>query len=159
MEIMTQEEVDKLFKAVANKYIPPISEIKPSEIERMEEFERTKYKEQFNNYLQVYVRPLEKLVANLLDNANREKYSYNVDDLSMLERVTLYGNILMHSGYTKEQLTSLVPKTEDEVDLLARAIMNGFDDSKIIDNETRVTEAQNFLSSLDKSENVGRRVA
>lgn len=159
MKTVSQEEVDKLLKTLIAEYLPPVIEIKPSEIEKLEALEREHYEIQFNNALQIYVKPLEKLVINLLDNANRKNYTYNVDDLSILERVTLYNNILIRSGYTKDQLTSLVPKTVDEVEILAKAIANGFDDSNIWDNETRVLEAQNFLNSLDENKNVDRRVA
>ncbi len=89
----------------------------------------------------------------------KEKYSYNVDNLSILEMVALYGKVLRQSGYTKEQLISLVPKTEEETDLLAKAINNGFDDSNILDNETRISEARYFLENLGKDLPSGRRVA
>lgn len=161
METMSREEVNKLFDALMEKYLPPVTGIKPSEIEKLEEFEKAMYKPKFNNYLQGYVKPLEKLVANLLDSANREKYSYDeaVADLSILDRVTFYSEILNKSGYTHEQLAIFVPRTEEEIDFIAKAIDNGFDDSDILDNETRIAEAQKFLNSLGENENIGRRVA
>lgn len=161
MEMLSKEEVNKLFSALMEKYLPPVTEIKPNEIEKLEEFEKATYKEKFNKYLQAYVKPLEKLVANLLDNANKEKYSYDeaVADLSIRERVTFYSEILNKSGYTHEQLAIFVPRTEEEVDLIAKAIANGFDDSEILDNETRIANAQEYLNSLDETRDDGRRIA
>lgn len=156
---MNQEELDKLYNALFKAYLPPVTEIKPSEIEKLEEVERHNYKDQFHKSLEVYVKPLEKLVKKLLDSVNKEKYTYNVDNLSILERVSLYRNVLTQSGFTKEQLTSLVPKTEDEFDLLAKALANGFDDKNILDNETRVREAKEFLQSLGENVSSGRKVA
>ncbi len=159
MEMISREEMDRLFAALISKYLPPVTEIKPSEIEKLEDFEKVIYQRQYSSLLQIYVKPLEKLVTNLLNRANKEKYSYNVDNLSILEMVALYGKVLRQSGYTKEQLISLVPKTEEETDLLAKAINNGFDDSNILDNETRISEARYFLENLGKDLPSGRRVA
>lgn len=161
MESLSQEEVNKLFSAIIAEYLPPVTEIKPSEIEKLEEFEKAMYKEQFNNSLQAYVKPLEKLVTNLLNNANKEKYSYDeaVADLSIRERVTFYSEILNKSGYTHEQLSRLVPRTKEEIDLLAKAIDSGFDDSEILDNEIRIANAQEYLNSLDETRDDGRRIA
>lgn len=156
--MLPQEIIDKLFNVVTETYLPPVTEMKPSEIETLERYDRIEYKIQFNKSLRIYIKPLEKLVMNLLANANKEKYMYNVDDLSIIERLKLYNNILVHSGYTKEQLANLLPKTEEEVDLLAKAFENGFKDSNVIDNETRVLEAKNFLQSLGKDKASRKRI-
>lgn len=124
--------------------------MKPSEIEELEEFDRLDYKKQFNKSSRIYVKPLEKLVKKMLDSVNKEKYVYNVDDLLIFERVKLFNSILIRSGYTKEQIVSLLPKTEEEVDLLAKAFENGFKELTIMDNETRVLEARSFFTKYRK---------
>lgn len=159
MATLSKEEVDRLLNSLISEYLPPVTEMKPSEIEKLSEFERHNYRIQFQNVLQIYVKPLEKLVESLLNSANREKYSYNVDNLSILDRVTLYSNILKRSGFSEDQLTSLVPRTVEEVDLLAKAINKGFDDSNILDNEIRINEAREFLQNLEEGISQGRRVA
>lgn len=116
-------------------------------------------KKQFNFALQIYVKPLETLVINLLANANKEKYFYDVTNLSILDRVTLFKDILTKSGYKEEQLKSLLPKTEEEADLIAVAIKRGFDDSNLLDNETRINAAREFLQNLGEDISQGRRVA
>lgn len=156
--MLPQEIIDKLFNVVTETYLPPVTEMKPSEIESLEGYDRVDYKIQFNKSLRIYIKPLEKLVMNLLANANKEKYMYNVDDLSIIERLKLYNSILIHSGYTKKQLANLLPKTEEEVDLLAKAFENGFKDSNVIDNETRVLEAKNFLQSLGKDKTSRKKI-
>lgn len=159
MPDLTKEEIEKLFNELKDEYLPPVIDMKPSEIEKMGEENKANYKFQFNTSLQVYVNPLEKMVINLLNNANKEKYSYNVDDLSISERVKLFSDILVKSGYSKEEVDSLVPRTEEEFDIIADAISNGFDDSNILKNEIRVAEAKNYLLSLYEEENQSRRIA
>ncbi len=153
---LSQEEVDKLFDALIAKYLPSVIEIKPSEIEKLNDFEKAIYKKKFNISLQAYVKPLETLVTNLLNSANKEKYSYDVSNLSIIDRVTLFGDILTKSGFAPEQL---VPRTEEEVDLLAEAINKGFDDTNILDNETRISAAREFLQNLEENISQGRRAA
>ena len=136
MKVLTQEDIDKLFNIVVPTTLPPATEMKPSEIDELKGYDRLDYKIQFYKSLRIYVKPLEKLVKNMLNSANKVKYSYDVDDLSIFERVKVYNNILIRSGYTKEQLASLLPKTEEEVDILAKAFENGFRDTNILDNET-----------------------
>lgn len=148
--MLPQEIIDKLFNVVTETYLPPVTEMKPSEIEALEGYDRVDYKIQFNKSLRIYVKPLERLVTNLLNNANKEKYMYNVDDLSIIERLKIYNSILIHSGYTKKQLANLLPKTEEEVDLLAKAFENGLKEATFMDNETRILEARDFLRSIGK---------
>lgn len=155
--MLSLEDIDKLFKVSEVTVLPPVTKMKPSEIDELTGYDRIDYKIQFNKSLRIYVKPLEKLVKRMLDGANKEKYIYDVADLSIFERVKLYNSILLHSGYTKDQLANLLPKTEEEVDLLAQAFENGFHDLDIIDNETRVKEAKKFLQSLGK-ENKKRMV-
>lgn len=156
MTALSQEEVDKLFDALMAKYLPPVIEIKPSEIEKLNDFEKAIYKKKFNATLQIYVKPLETLVTNLLNSANKENYSYDVSNLSIIDRVTLFGDILTKSGFAPGQL---VPRTEEEVDLLAQAINKGFDDSNLLDNETRINAAREFLQNLEEGISQGRRAA
>lgn len=148
MKMLSQEEIDKIFKVIKEKSIPSVLEIKPSEIEELEQYDRLEYKIQFLKSKRIYVKPLENLVTNLLNMANRIKYSYNVDELSIMERVIFYNSILIRSGYTQEQITNLLPKTKEEVDILSLAFENGFNDNDIRDNNTRVTEARSFLHNL-----------
>ena len=112
---------------------------------------------QFNKSLRIYVKPLEKLVKDLLNNANKEKYNYDVDDLAIRERIVLFNSILVRSGYTKEHLTSLLANTEEDVDLLVKAFENGFKDFEVLNNEMRIQEAKKFLKNIEKN-NSGRRI-
>ncbi len=152
MKELSQGELDKLFDKLFHTAaiisLPPVTKMKPSEIDELEGYDKIDYKIHFNKALLVYVKPLERLAKNLLDNANKEKYSYKVDDLSITERILLFKKILLHSGYTKEQIDSLLPKTEKDADLLAKAFENGYKEIGIMDNETRVKEARDFLQNL-----------
>ena len=155
--MLTQENIDKLFNVVVPTTLPPVTEMKPSEIDELEGYDRLDYKIHFYKSLRIYVKPLEKLVKNMLDRANKEKYSYDIEDLSIFERVKVYNNILIRSGYTKEQIGSLLPKNEEEVDVLSLAFENGFKDICVLDNETRVLKAKNYLQSLGKNISTEKR--
>lgn len=151
--LLDQEEIDKLLKQLSQQsLIPSITEIKPDEISNIKDIvERNKLQTKFGYVNKLYIDPLKKLL--LACHKNNKSPIPNIDNLSIIERINAYRKALITLGFTPAQLGELVPKDEEEVDLIVSAMEKGFEEQKTGNNKDRLIEARNYLSSLEKEEN------
>ncbi|MCI8347339.1 MAG: hypothetical protein HFJ12_05300 [Bacilli bacterium] len=133
-------EIDKLSTEKS------IIEITPKEIQQISDEKSRKEKQQrFNAVNFLYIRPLFKLLTHFLSQDTNNRYSDQLDDLSILGRIGKIGRRLLQYGCSRDELVNLVPKTKKEVEIILEAKSLGFTDTDLIDNSSRVSQAQNWI--------------
>ncbi len=128
----------------------PITEKRPSlfnEIRNLEQ--RQKELRLFHLAKELYIGPLE----NYLTVLTHGEGSYNkpfeeTDDLSIVERAVRMRNTILKHGGTLENILNLVPKTEEEQDILMCAKNNGFPLNHTLSNNEKVAAAQQYLNTI-----------
>lgn len=153
--LLNQEEIDKLLNQLSHEAkMPSITEIKPSEINKIDNtVERNKIQSQFKYVNALYIEPLRKLLLAYCKMKKIAPINPNINDLSIIERINIFQLRLLPLGFTSDQLLELVPKDTEEVNLLVSAMEKGFKEETTINNKERLIEARNYLSSLEKEEN------
>ncbi len=151
--LLSQEEIDKLRKHIFEEPLTPsIIEIKPDEISNIEDVvERNKMQANFEYINKIYIDPLKKLLL-ACHKINKSPIP-DVNNLSLVKRINTYGKALITLGFTPAQLDELVPKDEEEFDLIVSAMEKGFEEQKTGNNKNRLIEVRNYLRSLEKEEN------
>lgn len=158
-DVLGTTEMDRLFDALQNMAKKPsITEIKPSQLEQIEDQEtRRKWKKDFEAVNYLYVYPLEKVLKYFSIKKGQLFYQLNYEDKSLIERMISLEKTLVHMGYTKEQVTRMVPRDKEENALLLSAQERGFSDDVPCYNEDRIKAAVSFLQSLENVEEQTRR--
>ena len=127
-----------------------ITEKRPSSINEIRNWEqRQKELRLFQLAKELYIGPLE----NYLTILTRGEGSYDkpfkeTDDLSILERAVRMRDTILKHGGSLEYLLSLVPRTEEEQDILVCAKNNGFLLNHTLSNDEKVAAAQQYLNTM-----------
>lgn len=142
---------------------------KPSEIKsNLNTIERQKELYNYELLNKIYVLPLMEMANRIsLRLKNKELTFTSLDDLSIMGRMMVIRNYLTSVGCRLEDITQLIPKNENEVNILFRAYKNGysldFDENQPLSNSSRVQRAIDYLIEHEATmpeqpqENVGKR--
>ncbi len=93
----------------------------------------------------LYVRPLDKLLTHFISKDTKNRYSDQLNELSILGRIGKIERRLLDYGCTRGELVNMVPKSTKEVGIILEAKNLGFTDMNLTDNNTRVAQAQNWI--------------
>lgn len=128
----------------------PITEKRPSSFNEIHNLEqRKKELETFLLANELYIRPLENYLTVLTHGeGNYSKPFEETDDLSVLERIVRLRDTILKHGGTLENILSLVPRTEEEQDILVYAKNNGFPLNHTISNDEKVAAARQYLNTM-----------
>lgn len=134
----------------------------PAEIDTMKDtIERNHLLNNFNTLNEIYVLPLSEM-ANRVSNrlTGQRKIFVGIDDFSIKKRMTVIRKYLISKGVSEDTILKLIPKTVEEVNLLAEARKSGFSlefgDADSLSNEDRLMRARKHLEQL--SENTNHRL-
>lgn len=134
----------------------------PSEIDTIKDnIERNRLLNDFNLLNEIYVLPLSEM-ANRVSNrlTGQRKIFIGIDDFSIKKRMAVIRKYLISKGVSEETILKLIPKTVEEVNLLAEARKSGFSldfgDADSLSNEDRLIRARKHLEQL--SENTNHRL-
>lgn len=147
MDILKQTDIDALLKQMEElSKNTSIIEITPKDIMEIQDpVVKSEKQKQFNCVEFLYVNPLKKLLKGVLSSKNEKNYLYDINNLSILDRIKKLGRVLLNYGYTKQQLVMLVPHTKEEVNIVLEAKEKGFIDLEIVDHVTRLSNAKKWL--------------
>ena len=138
---------------------PSIIEITPGQIKRIEDENlRSEQLKLFYDADFAYVKPLEGLLNHIISHSTTN-YSYDLSNLSIVDRLGKIEKRLLEYGCTSDDIVKLVPKTIEEVNLLASARRQGFVSDGIVDNNTRVSQAKEWIgrgSSMYQNHEIDR---
>lgn len=162
-DILNQHEIDNFLMSLEKMLevqLPPLPHVKPSQISQIaDENERISWEKRFANGHYLYVYPLEKLLEYITKKTGQEFYKIDYQDASIIQRAIMVEKLLEQKGYSKEQIMKLVPTSEDEQRLLIKARSLGFKDDIACYNEYRIAAANQFIKSLNNTEEVERKIA
>lgn len=107
---------------------------------------------EFSRLHSLYVLPLSELSVRI---CNKMKISHaeipNIDNLSIMGRMSKLRNFLISKGCSIETITKLLPKSTEEIQLLTKAnnygFSLGFENIQDITNDNRLQRANEFLQS------------
>lgn len=147
---LSMEEIDKLLFELKEEHVSLLNK-SPSMIKGNHDI-KSRQKEQikFDWLNDLYIAPLlefAKRVSLAEGRAFTDSYTYS--DYSIMERTVRLRNFLVSKGYQPETITSLVPKTVEEINMLLQAAKLGFslkfDGVPDLTNENRLDRAKNYL--------------
>lgn len=134
----------------------------PAEIDTIKDtIERNRISNNFNILNEIYVLPLSEM-ANRISNrlTGQRKIFVGIDDFSIKKRMAVIHKYLISKGVSEDTILKLIPKTVEEVNLLAEARKSGFSlefgDADSLSNEDRLMRARKHLEQL--SENTNHRL-
>lgn len=159
--IMSNDDIQNLLNEIENmEKEPSIIEITPDQIKRIEDENlRSEQLKIFYDVDFAYVKPLEGLLNHIISKHSTTNYSYNLSSLSIVDRIGKVERRLLEYGCSTDDIVKLVPKTTEEVNLLASARRQGFVSDGIVDNNTRVSQAKEWIgrgSSMYQNHEIDR---
>mgnify|MGYP001072350514 CR=1 FL=1 len=131
---------------------------KPEEIMNNPDFvERKKEEQRFQVLNEMFIFPLKEFADRISSKMGQPLFDvYQLEGLSIAERLLKLRSYLVARGCTVEMMNRLIPKTEQECDLLLNArkmgFSLGFEQNQSLDNEDRILRASNYLESLSVSD-------
>jgi len=147
---ITVEEIDRLI-AELQKDRMSLIEKAPSLIKNNHNIEaREKEMIKFEWLNDLYVVPLIEFSKRVsMNEGTTFTDTYTRSDYSIIERTVRLRNFLVSKGYNPLTITSLVPKTVEEINLLLQAKKIGFnlrlDNQVDLTNDNRVQRAKDYL--------------
>lgn len=131
----------------------------PDEIMKNEDFIEMKREQvRFELLNEMLVLPLKELANRISDRPNILPFDMSqLDKLSIMGRVMKLRTYLMSKGCTIQTIEQLIPKTEEEFDILLNAkklgFNLGFDKNQPLDNKSRISRAQTYLEQVSVDSN------
>lgn len=131
---------------------------KPEEIMKNPDFvERKKEEYRFQVLNEIFIFPLKEFADRISSKMGQKPFdALQLEPLSISERLLKLRSYLVTKGCTVEMMSRLIPKTEQECDLLLNArkmgFSLGFEQNQSLDNAERILRASNYLESLSVSD-------
>lgn len=123
---------------------------RPSSINEIRNLEERKLSWRIFRFTEeLYLGPLGNYLAILTHGEKSyDKIFKETDDLSIMERALRMREIILKNGGSLDYLLSLIPRTEEEEDILKCAKNNGFPLNHMLSNDEKVAAARQYLNTM-----------
>lgn len=145
-ELINTEELEQILNSLLANINNSIIDMTPAEISLIEdEKEKRDLLLKYKMVNEIFISPLEKLLNVILSKSNKIKYSYDLRNLSIKQKIIILRKALVSMGCNIDNLMAFVPNNIEDVNKIIEAKEKGFPDNMLVDNKTRIKEAEKYL--------------